>query len=284
MKKILFICASAIMASAAFTTNARTIDDNSRFLELGIGVGASEHNGTSGMFTQRIASEWIVKDNVFRLFEKDFALGLGFQLDNSVGGRYSTFLSGEYDYSYYKTITTQKKDNGHGRPITTTETQREHRKGVGVATADVTRDNLSFMPTVSLHAKVVDNFDFFVTYGMGLGIMTNSLGNYEPTDYVPGIGHIKNGMEKVDYYNKTTMPNGDVSETRYSYNDAEHAKYNTKGYETKATFACAFYVGARYFINDSWGINAQFGLVSANVKKSYGNSYNILSVGATYSF
>lgn len=284
MKKILLISASAIVASAAFTTNARTIDDNSRFLELGIGVGASEHNGTSGMFTQRIASEWIVKDNVFRLFEKDFALGLGFQLDNSVGGRYSTFLSGEYDYSYNITITKHKKDNGHGRPITTTETQRGHRKGVGVATADVTRDNLCFMPTVSLHAKIIDNFDFFVTYGMGLGIMTNSLGNYEPTDYVPGIGHIKNGMEKIDYYNKTTMPNGDVKETRYSYNDAEHAEYNKKGYETKATFACAFYVGARYFINDSWGINAQFGLVSANVKKSYGNSYNILSVGATYSF
>lgn len=284
MKKILLLCASALIASAAFNANARIIDEDSRFLELGIGVGASEADGTKGMFTQRLGAEWIVKDYLFNLFGCSFALGAGFQIDNAAGGRYSTIVTGSYDYDYVVSITKHKRDNGHGRPITTTETQRVNREGTGVASADVTRDNLSFMPTVSLHAKIVDNFDFYVTYGMGLGIMTNSLGNFNPIEiYVPNVGWV-GGMEKKDYYHEATMPNGDVWETRYSYNDADHAVYNKKPYKTAATFACAFYVGARYFFNDTWGINAQFGLVSANVKKSYGNSYNILSVGATYCF
>lgn len=282
MKK-LFV--SAAFAAISIMTISAQINESSRFLELGIGVGASEGSGdTKGMFTQRLAAEWIVKDNMFSLFGHDFSLGVGFQIDNAIGGRWSTYVDGKYNYDYTISITKHKKDNGHGRPITTTENKTSHREGAGLASADVTRDNLSMMPTVSLHGKFIDNLDVYATFGMGLGIMTNSLGNFEPTEvYMPGVGLV-GGMDKKDYYNKSTMPNGDVWETRYSYNDAEHAEWNKKPYKTKATFACAFYVGARYFFNSTWGINAQFGLVSANVSKKYGNSYNVLSVGATYLF
>lgn len=279
------VLAIATMVLAPMAMSAQTIDGDSRFLELGIGVGASEGSGSAkGMFTQRFGAEWIVKDNLFDLGGKGFALGVGFQIDNAAGGRYSSLVSGKYDYRYTTTITKHKKDNGHGRPITTTETHSTQRKGAGLASTDVIRDNISLMPTVSLHGKLVDRFDFYATFGMGLGVMTNNLSNFEPTEvYVPGIGNV-GGLEKDSYYNKTTMPNGDVWETRYSYNDADHAEWNKKPFKTKAVFACAFYLGARYFLNDSWGINAQFGLISADVSKEYGNSYNILSVGATYRF
>ena len=50
------------------------------------------------------------------------------------------------------------------------------------------------------------------------------------------------------YYDKSTMANGDVRETRYSFNDADHAEWNKKPYKAKAVFAYAFYLGCRYFI------------------------------------
>lgn len=273
---------SIVLACASVPVFGQTIDESSRFIELGIGAGASEGSGdTKGMFTQRLAAEWIVKDN---FLSPQLALGVGFQIDNAVGGRYATVVDGKYDYRYTTTVVKHKKDNGHGRPVTTTETRSTRRNGAGLALADVTRDNIDFMPTVSLHGKFIDRFDLYATFGLGLGIMTNSLGNFEPTEiYVPGVGNVGD-MEKKTYYDKSTMANGDVWETRYSYNDADHAEWNKKPYKAKAVFACAFYLGARYFINDSWGVNAQFGLVSADVSKKYGNSYNILSVGATYRF
>lgn len=49
----------------------------------------------------------------------------------------------------------------------------------------------------------------------------------------------------------------------------------------------ATYVGATYFLTESWGIGTQFGLISANIKdkdKGYPNSYGIFAVGATYKF
>ncbi len=36
------------------------------------------------------------------------------------------------------------------------------------------------MPTVSLHGKFIDRFDLYATFGLGFGIMTNSLSNFEP--------------------------------------------------------------------------------------------------------
>lgn len=281
MKK--YILSAALFAAIALPVCSQTIDESSRFVDFGIGVGASENGGTKAMFTQRLAAEWIVKDNIFNLFGKDFSLGVGFQIDNAVGFGYTGLVDGKYDYYYTTYITKHKKDNGHGRPITTTETYRTQRKGAGLAYTDVTRDNISLMPTVSLHGKFIDRFDFYATFGLGLGVMTNTLSNYEPAEvYIPGVGMVS-GLEKADYY-KESQVGSETWETRYSFNDADHCEWNKKPYKTKATFACSFYVGARYFFNDNWAVNAQFGLVSANVNKSYGNSYNILSVGATYSF
>lgn len=52
---------------------------------------------------------------------------------------------------------------------------------------------------------------------------------------------------------------------------------------TEASFAMSFNLGARYWLSANLAVNAQFGLVSAAWKNSYG-SYNILSAGVTYKF
>ena len=52
---------------------------------------------------------------------------------------------------------------------------------------------------------------------------------------------------------------------------------------TEASFAMAFNIGGRYWLSDNLAVNAQFGLVSASWKNSYG-SYNILSAGISYKF
>lgn len=283
--RLLALAIAAALSPVA--AQAQAIDESSRFIDIGIGVGASESTGeTLGMFTQRIAAEWIVKDDIFNLGRHGFALGVGFQIDNAVGGRYSSIVDGKYDYTYTRYTTYYRKDNGHGRPGSETKFEQVRRKGSGLATADVVRDNISLMPTVSLHGKFFEKLDLYATFGAGLGIQTYSLSGFEPTEvYVPGVGTV-GGMEKKSYHHEADMPYGSMT-VRYDYNDADHAEWNKKPYKAKATFACALFVGARYFLNSDWALNAQFGLVSANVRRVNGtslNSYNILSVGATYSF
>ena len=84
--RLLALAIAAALSPVA--AQAQAIDESSRFIDIGIGVGASEGTGeTLGMFTQRIAAEWIVKDDIFNLGRHGFALGVGFQIDNAVGGR-----------------------------------------------------------------------------------------------------------------------------------------------------------------------------------------------------
>ncbi len=262
-------------------SQAQAIDESSRFCDIGIGVGASEGSGkTLGMFTQRIAAEWIVNNNIFNIGDYGFALGVGFQIDNALGGRTSAIVDGSFDYGYEYHILKKSTDQGH--PTWQSETYYGERKGIGLANAEVLRDNISLMPTVSLHGKFFSNIDVFATFGAGIGIQTYSLSDYTAINSgVPGVG-----FESRDFSKESS-----VHEEEWiwsgGYNDIDHAQWNKKPYKTKATFACAFFVGARYFFNSSWAINAQFGLVSANVLRKNGNSlnsYNILSVGATYSF
>lgn len=280
MKKSTLTALFIAAALPSMAVHAQEINESSRFIELGIGVGASEGTGkTLGMFTQRLAAEWIVKDNIFHIADKPFALGVGFQIDNAAGGRYSSIVDGKYDYKYSYTI--RKETETHGRPSWKTETHHDTRKGVGFASADVIRDNISLMPTVSLHGKFFRNIDVYATFGLGLGIQTYSLGNYETVDRVAGIGPIQS-FESKDFSHESEV-NGKTWIWSGGYNDIDHAEWNKKPYKAKAGFACAFYLGARYFLNSNWAVNAQFGLISANVRRSC-NSYNLLSVGATYSF
>lgn len=107
----------------------------------------------------------------------------------------------------------------------------------GVYTANhFTSDDITFMPTASIHHGFSDSFDGYATLGLGFGLL-----------------------------------NG-----RYSYQGVSNGS-------TTASFAMAFNIGARYWLSSNFALNAQFGLVSAAWKDSYG-SYNILSAGITYKF
>lgn len=107
----------------------------------------------------------------------------------------------------------------------------------GVHSANhLTSDDITFMPTASVHHGFTDRLDGYATLGLGFGLLNS----------------------------------------RYSYQGVSDGA-------TTASFAMAFNLGARYWLNSNLAVNAQFGLVSAAWKNSYG-SYNILSAGITYKF
>lgn len=175
-----------------------------------LGIGVGDCGGA--MFTQRLNFECILNTDVL---SDNLLLGLGAQLSNGV--RNTSYTS--------KWETPELKSK-------------------------LTRDDISIMPTVSLHGKFVRNLDLYATFGLGLGIM--------------------NWKENVTMY-ETVDPNTVLVKT-------------IKDSNSTACFSTGFYVGARYFLNESWGLNAQIGLISANVRKSWGNSYNVFSIGGSYRF
>lgn len=271
MKKLFL--AAVLAAASIVPASAQTLWNGSRFLDLSIGVGSADGGA---MFTQRLAAEWIVKSDLFSIAGKPFSLGVGFQIDNAYGGSYSSLVAGSYDYRY--TVYTTRHTTNHGRPVTTTDSYTQHRKGAGFATCDVARDNFDLMPTVSLHGQITDRLDLYVNFGLGVGVMNNMLSNYENAEVI--INGIKvDGFQEANHYKEN-----EAGSVRYSYNDIDHAKWNKDPYKSKAVFACSFFLGARYFISSDWAVNAQLGLVSADVSKDYGNTYNVFSVGASYSF
>jgi len=259
------------LAALAFTgAQAQEVKQGDRLVDLGIGVG----DASGAMFTQRLGMEWIVKDNVIN---DKFSLGVGFQISNAVGAKYDFYNVGSYDYSYTLYID-KKPQRGPSR----TETQKVNRSGYGTAKCDITRDDVSIMPTVSLHGKFVEKLDLYATFGLGLGLMNGIAGEYKEAA-LPGMGSASGGFSKADY-RKESKVGSETWTTHYSYNDFDHAEWQVKEPGTKAVFSTAFFVGARYFFNDNWAVNAQLGLISANVNKNLGNSYNVFSVGATYKF
>lgn len=269
MKKLTLTAIAAIAAvSGAF---AQEVKEGDRLVDLGIGVG----DASGAMFTQRLGMEWIVKDNVINDM---FSLGVGFQINNGVGAKYDFYNVGAYDYTYK--ITIQKKAPRYPASY---EYHDGHRSGYGAAKCDITREDLSIMPTVSLHGKFVEKLDVYATFGLGLGLMNSIKGDYKEVDYMPGVGEVSGGFSKQNYKRVSEVGN-ETWTTTWSYDDFAHAKWKVKEPGTKAVFSTAFFVGARYFFNDNWAVNAQLGLLTANVNKNLGNSYNVFSVGATYKF
>ncbi len=261
MKKLLISLAalSCILASNAQQTseiNTNVMDGLT--IDAGIGAG-SVYTKSKAMFTQRIGAEW----NMLPTFLTDgVSLSVGFYINNNCGGGYDTRTVGTYDY-YYKIYS---KSNRTGQTTST-----DHRRqGYGTADVRLSRDDISFMPTASLRYQITNKLEAYLSLGMGLSIMNTYTGKVSNAT----------GFESDNVINKSDY--GAVALT-YKYNDLDHVKWADLTW-TKASFAVATYIGARYFITDNWGINAQLGLISANVRKSVGNSYNVFSIGASYRF
>lgn len=202
MKRTALAALAALAALSVFTLSAQTPAKGEIIGDVGIGVGAMSGGGSRGAFTQRLALETGIQQ--FEWLNTDWTLTVGVQINNGVH---------------------TSSAHGVADPF-----------GVSKGKARFVNDDLTVMPTASLHHGFTDKLDGYATFGMGLGML-----NYK---------------ESIDGWSHGA---------------------------TSASFAMAFNIGARYWINSSWAINGQLGLVSATWKNHYG-SYNVLSVGASYRF
>lgn len=119
--------------------------------------------------------------------------------------------------------------------------------------SSMTRDDFSFVPTATLHYELTDRIDTYGAVGVGVAVLHRSNAECFPNYYL-GANEWSNEL--------------------YGY---------TYG-SSSAAFAMSLYAGMRYYFTDSWAVQAQSDMAKAAIKKSYGNSYNFLTIGAAYRF
>lgn len=154
MKKIAFLLV-AFVVSAGIGVRA---DNNTAgpTIDAGIGVGTYDKGGSSGFsFTQRVGVEW----EIARL-NKKLSLAAGVFLNNLYGKSESTITW---------------KEGGR----------------LDEADVETKRNDISFLPTVSLRYNCTSNLEAFVGIGLGLGILTSK-------------GTIEYMNDDTDYSSQTT--------------------------------------------------------------------------------
>jgi len=274
MKKFCFMLSAVIISTSAY---AQTFGKGDMVVDLGIGVGAADNvnvisytpvaiieKSSGATFTQKFAFEYGVAE-----FGKS-SIGVGLLVDNAYGASYDALASGSYDYTY-SFVGYRYQKNAAGRYRWEKYMDRaERRKGVAFADATYAIDNVDFMVKGSFHHQFIDNLDTYATLGLGASVYKLICSPDESA--VQGVSE---GSSTLD----SSQTNG--IQLVYSYNDMDHVKWN--GTKAKARFAMAIFVGARYYLTPKWAINAEIGLTSASFKKD-ANTYNILSIGASYKF
>lgn len=269
MKKFLLLGAMGLIAFSVHAQDA--FDKGDRKMDLAIGVGTVAYADKSrGTFDQHFGMEW----GIGRIADK-VTIGFGFAVNNIYGGKYQNKVIGEYDYKYTRTTFGKVYNFSTKKWDRINETKKVSREGIGTADADITREDLNALVTISFHYSPIPQLDTYLKIGTGVGYMTYLVGNYQNTD----------GFQSASVNDHRETQYTDIT-TRYNYNDLDHVKWSSVG-GSKIVPAMATYVGATYFLTESWGIGTQFGLISANIKdkdKGYPNSYGIFAVGATYKF
>lgn len=256
------LCASA---QGVFNKGERKID-------LTIGVGSIAYDkvvDANAMFDQHFSMEWGIASIADKV-----TVGLGFAVNNSYGGKIESLVVGKYDYKYAFRNYGKIYDFSANRWKSYNETRNVTRKGVGTADADIKREDVNVLATVSFHYSPIERLDTYMKLGVGVGYMTYLISNYR---------NIK-GFEKANVKNYHESKYNSYTD-EYSYDDLEHAEWD--GLESKIVPALATYIGATYYLTEKWGVEAQLGLISANIKdknKGYPNSYGVFAVGATYKF
>lgn len=241
-----------------------------RKVDLTVGVGAVAYADKSRLtFDQHLGMEWAVASVADKM-----TLGVGFNINNTYGGTFESVVTGTYDYSYTYRTTGKVYSYSKKKWESINETKQIRRKGTGSGDADISREDVNAQFVVALHYSPLSRLDTYVKVGAGVGYM-----NWIVSD-------IRNeqGLKKVDHHE--TSENTLYSRTDiYSYNDFDHVKW--AGYKSKVVPAMSAYLGATYMLTEKWGVDAQIGLISANIKgnkKGYPNSYGIFALGASYRF
>lgn len=112
----------------------------------------------------------------------------------------------------------------------------------------MTREDISILPTASLNYSFTPTVEAYFSLGFGVGIL-----------------HAKSSV---------------------NWDGEDPDEYDSEGISdsaTKVCFAMSTYVGVRYYLNSSWAVNAQFGMIAGNIK-SHAGSYDLLSAGVSYRF
>lgn len=256
--------------AVATSANAQEFNKGDRKADLTVGVGVVAYKDESRVtFDQHASMEWGVASVVGK-----FTIGVGFQVNNSYGGRFDSKVIGEYDY-YYTSHTRGKVYSYKDKKWNPLNEDKEiHRKGSGTADATIAREDVDVLATVSFHYSPIKRLDTYVKVGAGVGYMTYLYGNYSN----------EQGFTKSDYERNNSSK---ITDTRtwWSFNDLDHVKWSNG--DSKIVPAIGVYIGATYMLTERWGLDAQIGLISANIKdadKGYPNSYGVFAMGASYKF
>lgn len=269
MKKVLI---SLSMLAVVLGASAQSFKKGDKVVDLGIGFGVADamkgemfggiptyKETSTGTFTQKLSFEYGILDLSCG------SIGVGAMITNAYGFGVNGIAMGEYDYTY--TIDRYHRVSGRQKwEKYQTSEKRRHGVVTGEGTSHI--DDLNILIKGSFHKEFVEGLDTYATLGLGASICKYSV---SPGDDIT----FERGQETLD---KNSSNNYQFV---YYYNDEDHVKW--QGGSTKARFAMALSVGARYYFTSNWGINAEFGLTSASFKKNAG-VYNILSFGATYKF
>lgn len=267
-KLVIGLLGTSMLLSSSIAAQ-ETFNDGSRIMELTAGVGVIANPGSKlTTFDQHFTMEWGVKT-----IADKFTLGVGFAVNNSWGGKDATVL-GTYDYSYSTHYSGKVYKYSTGKWENINETKTTRRQGFGTADAKLSRDDINALAIVSLHYSPMKRLDTYVRLGVGACYM----------HYITSNIHNETGFKEADvnHYSETKLSQERVV---YSFNDLDHVEW--EGADDKVGASLAAYVGANYALTDKWGVSAQVGLVSANIKgatKGAANQYGVFAVGASYSF
>lgn len=258
LQKLISLCLTGFFTLVPIATRADNVPKKGELtVDAGIGVGMVGYKESKTLFTQRIGAEWVI---VPKFMNDDFTLAAGVYINNGYGAGFYTKAAGTYDYEYSIKVVSKRTGISYNR---------QHRSGFGTADVNIKREDINLLPTISLRYHVNSSLDAYLSIGIGVGMMHSIMGKKSNI----------HGFDKQNYHHTDN-----IGTTRsYSYNDLDHVDWGNSSF-TKFTPALGTYIGARYTITESWGINAQVGLISANLKKSYGHSYNLFSFGASYKF
>lgn len=256
MKKLLL---PVILCFVGMAAAAQEFSEGDRRVDLTIGVGTIPGSAMSATsFDQHFSMEW----GIGRVMDK-VTVGLGFSINNTYGSFGDRRLIGTYDYYYTNYVNSGVIDYNKENKV--------HRYGVGTADARLSREDINAQVTVSFHYSPMPRLDVYSKIGAGFGVMNYLIGDPYNAD-----GFSQKTVDKT---------NSQGTYHAYSYNDLDHVEW--QGLDSKVVPAISVYLGATYYLNSRWGVDAQIGLLSANLKgekKGYPNSYSIFAVGASYKF
>ena len=254
------------------SVNAQTFQKGDMILDVDLGFGTADavefnkkqgipvgRKVSTGTFTQKIAFEIGAADYGFGSF------GIGAMITNAYGFGVNGVATGIYDYSYK----TEHYRKGSGRfKWEHYNSSTVQRKGMVSGDATTHVEDINILLKCSFHKQFVKNLDTYATLGLGASIYTAVI---NPSDDIKfdSDGH----MFDSNYSNSYQVV--------FSYNDGDHVEW--QGADTKARFAMALFVGARYYLTTHWALNCELGLTSASFKEN-GNVYNICSIGTSYKF